>query len=54
MLGLVDGILNALTLGAGSLLGGSEHVTVGLALRIGAAAMASSAFAFFVANGLSI
>jgi predicted membrane protein (TIGR00267 family) len=50
VLGLVDGILNALTLGAGSLLGGSKHVTVGLALRIGAAAMASSAFAFFVAK----
>lgn len=50
VLGLVDGILNALTLGAGSLLGGSHHVTIGLALRIGAAAFASAAFAFFVAK----
>jgi hypothetical protein len=50
VLGLVDGILNALTLAAGSLLGGSSEVTVGLSLKIGTAAFATAAFAFFVAK----
>jgi hypothetical protein len=50
VLGLVDGILNGLTLAAGSLLGGSGEVTIGLSLRIGAAAFATAAFAFFVAK----
>lgn len=40
----------ALTPGASGLLSGSDQVTMGLALRIGAAAFASAAFAFFVAK----
>jgi hypothetical protein len=50
VLGLIDGILNALTLAAGSLLGGGDEITVGLSLRIGIAALATAAFAFFVAK----
>jgi hypothetical protein len=50
VLGLVDGILNALTLAAGSLLGGSGEITIGLSLCIRAAAFAIAALAFFVAN----
>ncbi|MBN9622134.1 MAG: hypothetical protein J0H06_04125, partial [Actinobacteria bacterium] len=49
-LGLVDGILNALTLAAANLVGGNEHVTVSLALRIGVAALVTAGFAVFVAE----
>jgi VIT1/CCC1 family predicted Fe2+/Mn2+ transporter len=50
VLGLIDGILNALTLAAGALLDASRGVTVGLSFRIGAAAFATAGFAFFVAK----
>lgn len=49
-LGLADGILNALTLAAANLVGSNAHVTVGLALRIGVAAMVTAGFAVFVAE----
>lgn len=49
-LGLADGILNALTLAAASLVGGNAHVTIGLALRIAVAAMVTASFAVFVAE----
>jgi hypothetical protein len=45
VLGLIDGISNALSLAAGGLFGGSAEFTVGLSLRIGAAAFATAAFA---------
>lgn len=49
-LGFADGILNALTLAAATMLGGERHATVGLALRIGAAAFVTAGFAVFVAE----
>lgn len=49
-LGLADGILNALTLAAASLLGSARHVTVELALRISVAALVTAGFAVFVAE----
>lgn len=50
VLGLMDGLLNALTLTAASLVGGGSPVTYQLALRVGAVALATSAFAVFVAD----
>lgn len=48
--GLSDGILTALTLGAGHLRPGSEPMEPGLALRVAVAAALSGAFIFFVAH----
>jgi len=48
--GFVDGILNALTLASGRLLGSSDAPTATLALRVGAATAATTLFVFFVAH----
>lgn len=50
VLGLTDGILTALTLTAGLLTRAGDAVTLGLAARIAAGALASGAFVFFVAR----
>ncbi len=50
VLGFTDGLLTALTLAAGRLTTAERYVTVGLALRIAAGALASGAFVFFVAR----
>jgi len=50
ILGFSDGILTALTLAAGRLTNAAQPVTVGLGLRIGAGALFSGAFVFFVAR----
>jgi predicted membrane protein (TIGR00267 family) len=50
VLGLMDGLLNALTLTAASLVGNGSPVTYELAFRVGAVALATSAFAVFVAD----
>jgi VIT1/CCC1 family predicted Fe2+/Mn2+ transporter len=50
-LGLADGILNALTLASGHLVGArSSSVTVGLAVRVSIAAFVTAGFAVFVAE----
>jgi VIT1/CCC1 family predicted Fe2+/Mn2+ transporter len=49
-LGLADGILNALTLAAASLIGSGVHVTIGLAVRISIAALVTAGFSVFVAT----
>ena len=49
--GLIDGILNALTLAAGRLVHtGGEGTTLSLALRVSVAAGATTVFVFFVAH----
>jgi predicted membrane protein (TIGR00267 family) len=48
--GLSDGMLTALTLGAGHMLPASTPVSPGLALRVACAAALSGAFVFFVAH----
>ena len=48
--GLSDGILTALTLGAGHMLPGSSPMSVSLALRVACAGAVSGAFVFFVAH----
>ena len=48
--GLVDGILTALTLGAGHMLSDATPATPGLALRVASAAAVSGAFVFLVAH----
>lgn len=48
--GMVDGILNALTLASASFLGQGHSITVTLALRVGAAAGLTTLFVFFVAH----
>jgi hypothetical protein len=48
--GLSDGILTALTLAAGKLLGPEAAMSPGLALRVALAAAVSGAFVFFVAH----
>ncbi|MER7967538.1 hypothetical protein ABTX35_00720 [Streptomyces sp. NPDC096080] len=50
VLGLVDGLLNALTLAAASLVGSAAPVTASLALRVGLVALTTAAFAVFVAD----
>jgi hypothetical protein len=50
VLGLSDGMLTALTLAAGALVGSGTAITIGLSLRIATAALVSAAFAFFVAR----
>jgi hypothetical protein len=49
-LGLADGILNALTLASGSLVGDGGHVTAGLSVRISVAALVTAGFSVFVAT----
>lgn len=48
--GLCDGILTALTLAAGKLLGPQAGISLSLSLRVAVAAAVSSAFVFFVAH----
>lgn len=48
--GLVDGILNALTLASGRLTGSSGGATLGLTVRIGLAASLTTLFVFYVAH----
>jgi predicted membrane protein (TIGR00267 family) len=48
--GLVDGILNALTLAAGHLVKSGGGATLDLALRVGAATGLTTVFVFFVAH----
>lgn len=48
--GMVDGILNALTLAAGPLLKPHGGASLGLASRVGAAAALTTLFVFFVAH----
>jgi hypothetical protein len=49
--GLIDGILNALTLAAGRLVhAGGEGATLSLALRVSVAAGATTIFVFFIAH----
>jgi predicted membrane protein (TIGR00267 family) len=50
ILGLVDGILNTLTLASASILHHGERVSIGLTLRVGAFALATAAFVLFVAQ----
>ena len=50
VIGLVDGILTALTLAAGRVVGSSAPIDVSLALRISAGASLSGAFIFFTAE----
>jgi predicted membrane protein (TIGR00267 family) len=50
VLGVCDGILNALTLVAGRLVHRDEPLSIGLSCRIAVAALASGAFVFFVAR----
>jgi predicted membrane protein (TIGR00267 family) len=48
--GLIDGILTALTLTASKLLSSAASIEANLALRVGAAAGATTIFVFFVAH----
>ncbi|CAM5281251.1 hypothetical protein ATER59S_00402 [Aquamicrobium terrae] len=48
--GVVDGILNALTLAAGTLLKSGHPATIQLAFRIGVASALTTLFVFFVAH----
>lgn len=51
VLGITDGMLNALTLSASAILhGGAGGITVGLALRVGTAALITAGFTMFVAD----
>ncbi|MET8631728.1 hypothetical protein [Streptomyces sp. NPDC004680] len=50
VLGLVDGLLNALTLAAGSLVGSGPPVSYTLGARVGLVALTTAAFAVFVAD----
>lgn len=50
VLGLTDGLLNALALASSSILGTTGSVSVGLALRIGTAALITAAFTMYVAD----
>jgi predicted membrane protein (TIGR00267 family) len=50
VIGLVDGILTALTLAAGRVVSASAPIDVSLALRISAGASLSGAFIFFTAE----
>ena len=50
VLGFVDGILNALTLAAASILHRGKPIGLGLTLRVGAFAVVTAAFVLFVAR----
>jgi len=50
VLGMVDGMLTALTLATGRVIGGNEHLDGLLAIRISAASALSGAFVFFAAE----
>jgi predicted membrane protein (TIGR00267 family) len=49
-LGVTDGILTALTLAGGAIIRGADADTASLALRVGVAALVTSAFTMFVAD----
>lgn len=50
VIGLTDGILTALTLAAGQLVGRSHEMGMSWAMRIATAALASGAFVYYVGN----
>ncbi|MBY8889249.1 hypothetical protein K7472_31055 [Streptomyces sp. PTM05] len=50
VLGLTDGLLNALTLAAGSLIGGGGSISYGLAVRVAFVALVTAAFSVFVSD----
>lgn len=50
VLGITDGILNALTLAAGAILRSVDGVSGSLALRVGCAALVTAAFTMFIAD----
>lgn len=50
VLGFVDGILNALTLAAASILHRGQPIDAGFAVRVGLFALATAAFVLFVAR----
>lgn len=50
VLGVTDGILNALTLAAGAILRSADGVSGLLALRVGCAALVTAAFTMFIAD----
>ena len=50
VLGITDGILNALTLAGGAILRSADGVSVSLALRVGCAALITAAFTMFIAD----
>lgn len=50
VLGITDGILNALTLAAGAVLRSATGVGVSLAVRVGCAALVTAAFTMFIAD----
>jgi hypothetical protein len=50
VLGLADGLMNALTLAGGSIIDSGSGIDLGLALRIAAFAVATAAFVIFVAR----
>jgi hypothetical protein len=50
VLGLIDGITNALGLSSGSILRGGSALGLGLSLRVATFALATAAFAIFVAQ----
>jgi predicted membrane protein (TIGR00267 family) len=50
VMGVVDGILTALTLAAGLIVDNARSMTLALALRVAAAAFFSGAFVYFVAK----
>lgn len=50
VLGLSDGILNALVLAAGSIVGATGHLAIGLALRVGTAALVTAVLTVYVAT----
>lgn len=50
VLGFTDGLLNALTLAAGAIVGSGAPIGYGLALRVGVAALVTAAFTMAVAD----
>lgn len=50
VLGITDGILNALTLAAGAVLRSATGVGVSLAVRVGCAALVTAGFTMFIAD----
>lgn len=50
VLGFSDGILNALVLAAGTIVGATGHLAIGLALRVGIAALVTAVFTVYVAT----
>ena len=50
VLGITDGILNALTLSAGAIIRGGDAIGASLALRVGIVALVTAGFTMFVAD----